>query len=98
MAGAGQLATLQRILLPLLRPALLSVWIWVALLCFRELTMAVLLFSPQSVTLPLVIWNLWLSGQLNQAAAIALVVVACLLPLILLYFYVGRRAETALQR
>jgi iron(III) transport system permease protein len=98
MAGADHLATVRRILLPLLRPALLSVWIWVALLCFRELTMAVLLFSPASVTLPLVIWNLWLSGQLNQAAAITLVVVACLVPLILLYFYAGRRAEAAIQR
>jgi ABC-type Fe3+ transport system permease subunit len=60
--------------------------------------MAVLLFSPASVTLPLVIWSLWLSGQLNQAAAITLVVVGCLLPLILLYFYAGRRTEAALQR
>jgi iron(III) transport system permease protein len=98
MAGADHLATLRRILLPLLRPALLSVWIWVALLCFRELTMAVLLFSPASVTLPLVIWNLWLSGQLNQAAAITLAVVGCLVPLILLYFHLGRRAGTAIQR
>ncbi len=98
MAGGTPLATLGRIVLPLLRPALASVWIWVALLCFRELTMAVLLFSPSSVTLPLVIWNLWLSGQLNQAAAITLVVVGCLTPLILLYFCLGRRVEGAMSR
>jgi iron(III) transport system permease protein len=98
VAGAGPLTALQRILLPLLRPALLSAWIWVALLCFRELTMAVLLFSPESVTLPLVIWSLWLSGSFNQAAAITLVVMACLVPLILVYFYVGRRTGAALRR
>jgi iron(III) transport system permease protein len=95
VAGAGPVSGLRQILLPLLRPTLLSAWIWIALLCFRELTMAVLLFSPASVTLPLVIWNLLQSGKFTQAAAVTLVVIACLLPLLLLYFYVGRRRELA---
>jgi len=98
VAGAGTLTALRRILLPLLRPSLLSAWLWIALLCFRELTMAVLLFSPQSVTLPLVIWSLWLSGTFTQAAAVTLVVIACLVPLMVLYFYVGRRLDSEAYR
>ena len=39
-----------------------------ALLCYRELTMAsVLVTSQNNVTLPMIVWGLWLGGSLNQA-------------------------------
>jgi len=83
---------------PLLMPALCSAWIWIALLSFRELTMGVLIYSPASITLPLVSWSLWLSGFFNQAAAVSLLIIGCLCPLVLIYFYVSRKTAPMFYR
>ena len=87
---------MRKILIPLLKPALVYAWIWMALLCYRELTMAsVLVTSQANVTLPMIVWGLWLGGSLNQAAAANLVVLICMLPVVLLYFIFGRHSRIA---
>jgi ABC-type Fe3+ transport system permease subunit len=45
------------------------------------------------MTLPMVVWGLWLGGSLNQAAAANLVILAFMVPLILIYFIFGRRTR-----
>jgi iron(III) transport system permease protein len=96
-AFAGGLRVLQvmrKILLPLLKPALVYAWLWMALLCYRELTMAsVLVTNQNNVTLPMIVWGLWLGGSLNQAAAANLVILVAMLPAVLLYLTVGRRSR-----
>jgi iron(III) transport system permease protein len=96
-AFAGGLRVLQvmrKILLPLLKPALVYAWLWMALLCYRELTMAsVLVTNQNNVTLPMIVWGLWLGGSLNQAAAANLVILVFMLPAVLLYLMVGRRSR-----
>jgi iron(III) transport system permease protein len=85
---------MRKILLPLLKPAMVYAWLWMALLCYRELTMAsVLVTSQHNVTLPMVVWGLWLGGSLNQAAAANLVVLAFMLPAVALYLIFGRRSR-----
>jgi ABC-type Fe3+ transport system permease subunit len=65
-----------------------------ALLCYRELTMAsVLVTNQNNVTLPMIVWGLWLGGSLNQAAAANLVILGFMLPVVLLYLTVGRRSR-----
>lgn len=83
---------IRKILLPLLKPALVYAWLWMALLCYRELTMAsVLVTNQNNVTLPMIVWGMWLGGRLNQAAAANLVILAFMVPLVLLYLTIGRR-------
>jgi iron(III) transport system permease protein len=96
-AFAGGLRVLQvmrKILLPLLKPALVYAWLWMALLCYRELTMAsVLVTNQNNVTLPMIVWGLWLGGSLNQAAAANLVILVFMLPAVLVYLTMGRRSR-----
>ena len=94
VGGMPLVQVMRKILLPLLKPALVYAWLWMALLCYRELTMAsVLVTSQENVTLPMIVWGLWLGGSLNQAAAANLVVLAVMVPLVILYLVFGRRSR-----
>jgi iron(III) transport system permease protein len=96
VGGLSLHQVMRKILLPLLKPALVYAWLWMALLCYRELTMAsVLVTSQQNVTLPMIVWGLWLGGSLNQAAAANLVVLAFMVPPLALYLVFGRRSRFA---
>ncbi|HLY64664.1 MAG TPA: ABC transporter permease subunit, partial [Chloroflexota bacterium] len=95
VSGASGARTARSILGPLIWPALLNGWLWLALITYRELTVATVLFTPQNITLPVVVWNVWSSGNFGVAAAISLVLLSCLVPLITLYWTLGRRGGLA---
>ena len=94
-AGLSAGRTAWRVLVPLLRPTVLSVWIWSALLVYRELTVAVFLAAQDNITLPAVVWSYWFSGAKNHAAAISLLMILVLTPLVLLFWWFGRRSVVA---
>ena len=89
--GASTAATLRRVVIPLLAPTLGYAWLWIALLVYRELTLATLLTTRENLTLPVLIWNVWASGGLGAAAALTLVLMVLMIPLVVLYWYVMRR-------
>jgi iron(III) transport system permease protein len=93
VAGLSTVKTAQRILLPIVRPAVLSVWIWSALLIYRELTVAAFLVSQENITLPAVVWSFWMAGGRNMAAAVTLVMIGILAPLVVAFWWVGRRSQ-----
>jgi iron(III) transport system permease protein len=97
VAGLSNFRTAWRILLPLLRPAVMSVWIWTALLVYRELTVAVFLTVQDNITLPAVIWSYWYAGGINKASAVTLLMTLVLTPLILVFWWFGRRSQVAVQ-
>ena len=72
-------------------PTLLYAWLWIALLTFRELTLAVILSTADNVTFPIVVWSLWLGGGLGQASALAVVMLLLMTPVIVLYWLLARR-------
>jgi iron(III) transport system permease protein len=91
VCGASGLRTARSILAPLVWPALVNGWLWMALITYRELTVATVLFTPNNITLPVVVWNIWISGNFGVASAITLILLGILLPLILTYYALGRR-------
>jgi len=91
MSGASQWRAFTRVALPLLGPTLLYAWLWIALLIFRELTLAVVLSTADNPTFPVAVWSLWLGGGLGQASALAMVMLAMMTPMIALYWLIARR-------
>jgi iron(III) transport system permease protein len=93
VAGLSNFRTAWKVLFPLLRPAMLSVWIWTALLVYRELTVAVFLGVHDNITLPAVIWSYWYGGGINKASAVTLLMTLVLTPFILAFWWFGRRSQ-----
>jgi iron(III) transport system permease protein len=91
VSGSDSGTVLLRVLLPLLTPTLIYAWLWTALLTFRELTLAVLLTTRDNLTLPVVVWSIWQDGGFGKAAAITLLLLAFMVPLIALYWWAMRR-------
>jgi iron(III) transport system permease protein len=92
VSGARTLGVAVSVVLPLLRPTLIYAWLWIALLTFRELTLAVILSTPNNVTLPVVVWSQWEAGGMAQSSAIAVVMLAIMSILVTIYWVVaGRR-------
>src|SRR5215212_4723721 len=57
------------IILPLLFPAIVSGWVFVALHTIREVSMVLLLYSPESRVISLLMWDTWHNGEVAIAAA-----------------------------
>jgi len=91
VSGLRPVSVMWNIVRPLLGPTLLYSWLWMALLAYRELTMAALLVTKENSTLPVYIWAIWNDGELNQAAAVSLLALLAAVPLIAVYFTLGRR-------
>lgn len=70
-AGATPMQTLWRIVVPLLRPALFGGFFLVFIPTLRELTISVLLWSPGTETVGVVVFNLQDAGETQTAAAVA---------------------------
>ncbi len=69
--GAKQIRVLKDITLPVLRPALLSSWALVFMPTFRELTISILLYGPQTRTIGVTIYELQEGGEYQMASAFA---------------------------
>jgi iron(III) transport system permease protein len=91
VSGASTWEAFRRVTIPLLAPTLLYAWLWIALLTFRELTLAVILSTGDNLTFPVVVWSLWLGGGLGQASALAMVMLLMMTPLIAIYWLIARR-------
>ena len=71
--GGNWRQTVRKILFPLMLPTLFAGWIYVFLITIRELSVALLLYSPGSQVVAVVIWELWENGRIGEVAAFSLV-------------------------
>ena len=93
VGGVPTLRILLKIIVPLIRPGLVYAWIWTSLSAYRELTMAVFLASPRSQVLSTYVWGQWHGGGLGDAAAVAIVMMAVMSPLVATFWIYARRQQ-----
>jgi iron(III) transport system permease protein len=100
VSGASTSIVVRRIVLPLLSRGLFLAALYIAILTTRELTLPILLSTPQNMTLPIVIWSIWSNGGLGRASAVLVCFIACVLPFMALYIVAlqkswGKRMDIA---
>src|SRR5262245_12819853 len=93
IGGASTWRILLKVIVPLIKPGLIYTWIWTSLSAYRELTMAVFLASPKSQVLSTYIWGQWHGGGLGDAAAIAIVMIAVMSPLVTSFWIYARKQQ-----
>jgi len=73
--GASFRVTLQKVIMPILLPALVSLWLWVALHSIRELSAAVLLASSNNTVISTLIWTQYHEGEVGVAYALSVILI-----------------------
>lgn len=91
LAGLSALGTLRQIVVPLVRMAVASSWLWIGLLAYREVTMALMLYAQSNDVLSTVIWNWWREGKNGEVAALATLLVLFLGACLIVFSVVFRR-------
>jgi iron(III) transport system permease protein len=91
MSGASWGMTFRRVILPLLKPGLLAGWIYVVIVSIRELSSSILLYSPGTEVVSIMIWELWQNGQYVELSALGVMLIIVLFCLVMVAQLVGKR-------
>ena len=91
MSGASFGRTFRRVILPLLKPGLLAGWIYVLIVSIRELSSSILLYSPGTEVVSIMIWELWQNGQYVELSALGVMLIIALFCLVMVAQFVGKR-------
>jgi iron(III) transport system permease protein len=75
MSRAPWARTLRRITIPLLAPAMINVFFWVAVHAMQELSMALMLYNPETVVVSTMIWSMWQNGRTADAAVLGVILI-----------------------
>jgi len=88
-SGASWWQTLRRVLLPLMIPGLAACWLYLFVVSARQLSSAILLYSPDSEVLAIRIWEQYQTGEFTQLAALGVMMTAVLGGLIAIAYKLG---------
>ncbi len=91
ISGASWGSTFWRIILPLLKPGLLAGWIYIMIVSIRELGTSILLYSPGTEVISIMIWELWENGQYVELSAMGVMFIIALFVLVMLAQWVGKK-------
>jgi iron(III) transport system permease protein len=95
VTGASTVTIQRKVVLPLLLPAALRTWLWVAIRSMAELPIALILSTRDNQTLAVVLFSLWSTGNdFADAAAIAVLMVVVSAVGIFLITRIGSPART----
>jgi iron(III) transport system permease protein len=90
-SGASWGTTFYRIILPLLKPGLMAGWIYIMIVSIRELSSSILLYSPGTEVVSIIIWELWENGQYVELSALGVLFILALFVLVMLAQYIGKK-------
>jgi len=88
--GAALLATLRRIMLPLLAPAVAAAWLTLFAFAMKNFVTVSLLYSPQSVVVSALQYEMWNGGKAESATALASLNMGACLLLVAAYVVIAR--------
>lgn len=91
MSGASWGTTFRRIILPLLKPGLIAGWIYIMIVSIRELSSSILLYSPGTEVISIIIWELWENGQYVELSALGVLFIMMLFVLVMIAQYAGKK-------
>jgi iron(III) transport system permease protein len=91
MSGASWFTTFRRIILPLLKPGLVAGFIYVMIVSIRELSSSILLYSPGTEVVSIVIWELWENGQYVELSALGVLFILALFVLVMIAQWLGKK-------
>ena len=91
MSGASWGSTFARVVLPLLKPGLVAGWIYIAIVSLRELSSSILLYSPGTEVVSILIWELWENGQYVELSALGVMLIVLLFVLVQIAQFAGSR-------
>jgi iron(III) transport system permease protein len=75
VAGASTPRVLWKIVLPLIAAGVLNSWVWIGMLSYREVTMALTLYTRNNVVISTVVWQFWSNGWIPQVSALGVVLI-----------------------
>ncbi|MBI1998536.1 MAG: iron ABC transporter permease [Deltaproteobacteria bacterium] len=75
VAGISTATVLTRIVLPLVAAGVFNSWIWISMLSYREVTMALTLGSRQNTVISTVVWQFWGSGWVPEVSALGVILI-----------------------
>ena len=93
IAGAKQIRTFVRVVLPLLIPALISCWLFVFLLAVRAVSLMLLLAGPDSQVVAVTLFDFWNNGQVDELAALGCIWTAIMTVFCVAFLVVARRYQ-----
>ena len=85
VAGAGPMRSFIFVNLPLLKPALSSMWLLVFMIVMREISASVILYGVHSVTMPVLTWSYLLDGAYGIASALSILQLLIVGAIVLLF-------------
>lgn len=91
MSGASWWTAFRRVVLPLLKPGLLAGWIYIVIVSVRELSSSILLYSPGTEVVSIVIWEMWQNGQYVELSAFGVMLISTLFVFVMTAQWLGKR-------
>ena len=91
MSGASWFTAFRRIVLPLLKPGMVAGWIYIMIVSIRELSSSILLYSPGTEVISIIIWELWEKGQYVELSALGVLFILMLFVLVMVSQAIGKK-------
>ena len=78
-SGGSWPRTFVRITLPLLMPAFVNGWIFSAIAVARAIGSVIMIYSPSTIVVPVMVWELWNNGEVPPTAALGVMMIVSLI-------------------